>query len=179
MSPAPEKRLIRGPLPHREAGLFTCEGPTHAVGSARPGVVPLMSFPLFLVMLTLLCGCAQAPESTVPWAPSLPLALERGRKEGRPVFLYVSAEWCAQCRQVERDSLNRVATVATLRELIPVKVDIDQYPWVAKRYAVPAVPAFLLLDRDGKLLSRTFGYHTADEIQKLVHAATRERGHHG
>ncbi|MBL7646945.1 MAG: DUF255 domain-containing protein [Candidatus Hydrogenedentes bacterium] len=130
-----------------------------------------------LAMLVLATACRPEPGPPIPWRDSLPLALEAARREEKPVFLYVTAAWCNICRRVERDSFGDPNLASALESLVPVKVDIDQFPWVGQRYDVAAVPAFVILDPRGRVLSRTFGFHDSDALQTLTERAVSEVAH--
>ncbi len=125
-------------------------------------------------MLVLAASCRPEPSPPILWQASLPLALGAARQQGKPVFLYVTAAWCSICRRVERDSFGNPDTVSALGRFVPVMVDIDQYPWVGLRYDVAAVPAFLVLDSRGRVLSRAFGFQGPDDIKALLQASAGE-----
>ena len=125
-------------------------------------------------LLVLAAACRPEPTPPIPWRNSLPLALEAARREEKPVFLYVTAVWCNICRRVERDSFGDPDFVSALARFLPVKVDIDLYPWVGQRYDVAAVPAFVILDPRGRVLSRSFGFHGPDALQTMIQGAVAE-----
>jgi len=138
-----------------------------------------MGYPLcrtlaVIAVLMIVPCCRPEPPPPIAWQASLPLAFEAARQQGKPVFLYVSAAWCSICRRVERDSFGDPEVVSSLGRFVPVMVDIDQYPWVGRRYDVAAVPAFLVLDSRGRVLGRTFGFQGPDDIKSLLQASTRE-----
>lgn len=127
-----------------------------------------------VALLILTASCRRESPTPIPWQPSLPLALESARQQGRPLFLYVTAAWCNICRRVEQDSFGDPDTVAALDGFVPVMIDIDQYPWVGERYEVAAVPAFLVLDSRGRVLRRALGFQSPAEIRGLLQVARRE-----
>lgn len=127
-----------------------------------------------ITVLMIAAGCRPEPSPSIPWQPSFPLALEMARKEGKPVFLYMSAAWCTICRRVERDSFSDPEVVSSLGSFVPVAVDIDQYPWVGRRYNVAAVPAFLVLDGRGQIRSFAFGFQEPDAIITMLNSAASE-----
>lgn len=124
-------------------------------------------------VLMIAAGCSPKPSPSISWRPSYPLALEAARQEGKPVFLYLSAAWCAICRRVERDSFGSPDVVSSLGRFVPVRVDIDQYPWVGRRYGIAAVPAFLVLDGQGRIRSSAFGFQGPDAIKAMLDNAAR------
>jgi thiol:disulfide interchange protein len=127
-----------------------------------------------ITVLMIAAGCRPEPSPSIPWQPSFPLALETARKEGKPVFLYISAAWCTICRRVERDSFGDPEVVSSLGSFVPVTVDIDQYPWVGRQYNIAAVPAFLVLDGRGQIRSFAFGFQGPDAITTMLSSAASE-----
>ena len=90
----------------------------------------------------------------------------------RTKLLDFHAEWCPPCKQMRPE-------VAKLRaQGVPVRsVDIDAEPDLAARYKVTGVPAFVVVDPDGKSLARTEGYQPAAKLAAFFHqarAATEE-----
>ena len=90
----------------------------------------------------------------------------------RTKLLDFHAEWCPPCKQMRPE-------VAKLRaQGVPVRsVDIDAEPDLAARYKVTGVPAFVVVDPDGKSLARTEGYQPAAKLAAFYHqarAATEE-----
>jgi thioredoxin 2 len=71
-----------------------------------------------------------------------------------PVVVDLWASWCAPCRAVapvvERLAKDRAGRIKV------VKVDVDQSPQVAARFAVHSVPTLLLLE-GGRLTDRRAG----------------------
>jgi thiol-disulfide isomerase/thioredoxin len=105
------------------------------------------------------------------------LASFRARHPGQPVALHFWAEWCPVCR-VEEGSITALlddgdmailtiatrsgdgdAVFATLKEREldwPVILDADGR--IAGAYRLPGVPAFVVIDAEGKVHSADMGY---------------------
>lgn len=47
--------------------------------------------------------------------------------EGRPVLVYVTAEWCTTCRSIEQGPLSDPEVIAALSSLRPIKVDVTDF----------------------------------------------------
>jgi thioredoxin 2 len=71
-----------------------------------------------------------------------------------PVLVDMWASWCGPCRRVG-PAVERLA-VERAGQLKLVKVDVDQAPELARRFAVQAVPTLMVL-RDGAVIAREPG----------------------
>jgi uncharacterized protein len=75
---------------------------------------------------------AEQPVAWMPWGEA---ALERARREDRPLLLDIGAVWCHWCHVMDRESYDDPETAALINELfVPVKVDRDERPDVDARY---------------------------------------------
>ncbi len=88
---------------------------------------------------------------------------------GEPVLLDFHASWCPPC-QTMRAEIDKLA-----RKQYPIRsVDIDQSPEVADRYKVKSVPAFIVVDGQGRVLARAQGVMPATELASLYNDAKRK-----
>jgi thioredoxin 2 len=71
-----------------------------------------------------------------------------------PVVVDLWASWCAPCRMVS-PALDRIASDLAGRMKL-VKVDVDNSPRIAQRFAVQAVPTLLIM-RGDRVLARQAG----------------------
>ncbi len=125
-------------------------------------------------IVSLSASCRPDSSPPIPWQASFPLALEAARQQGKPVFLYMTAAWCSICRRVERETFTDPEVLSAMGRFVPVRVDIDQYPWVGQRYGIAAVPACLVLDSRGRVAGRSFGFQSPQELGVLFEVTARE-----
>lgn len=98
-------------------------------------------------------------------------------QRGKPVLLIFGATWCATCRS-EIPRYKRIYDIYAPRGLVVVNIDVDeplervarfaerhQLPYrvlldengrVAEAYQIVGVPTLMLIDRDGRLISRQY-----------------------
>ncbi|BCY09482.1 thioredoxin [Actinoplanes sp. L3-i22] len=86
-------------------------------------------------------------------------------KSPMPVLVDMWAPWCGPCRTVG-PALEQVARELAGRVKL-VKVDVDQAPGLARRFAVQAVPTLLLLD-GGQVKARQSGAAPAAVLRRWV-----------
>ena len=80
-------------------------------------------------------------------------AIRAGRMQGRAIMVDFSAEWCTECKLMERNVFSQEAVRQKLREVLPVRADVTAFDResknLMKRFAVVGPPTIIFLNPDG------------------------------
>jgi uncharacterized protein len=77
-------------------------------------------------------------------------AFARGRAEGKPILLSLTARWCHACHRMDEETWEHPGVAsAVARATVPVRVDADARPDVSGRYHLGGLPTIALLTPDG------------------------------
>lgn len=78
-------------------------------------------------------------------------AFDQARREGKPVFVLISAVWCYWCRYFEQHTLNAEGVADYLnRSYLSVFVDYDRRPDLVRKF-VRGIPMIVLFSPDGRV----------------------------
>jgi len=135
-------------------------------------------FPFAIILVALLLmmqfsgGSAEKPQA---FAEGLTLeqASSRADESGKPVLVFVTADWCGPCQAFKRSTLADDRVTEAIRDRTePVYLDITsaeanpEAAAAAQRMGVRGIPALVLL-RDGEVISRQGPVSAADMINWL------------
>jgi len=123
-------------------------------------------------------GCSSSePVAHPTWTTSLPLALAQARTEHKLVLMdFTGSDWCVPCRELHDQVLetlkfknyadtNLVLVVVDFPERKPLTDEQQQAnDALKKQFDVPGYPTLILLDADGKVLSKKLGYDDASDL---------------
>jgi thiol-disulfide isomerase/thioredoxin/YHS domain-containing protein len=102
--------------------------------------------------LGLICTTLWA-EPSLPWEPTLESAQQRAAQSGRLVYAHFWAPWCGPCRRMEAEVFQQSAVADQVSaNYVPVKIDADQYPELARRYGIVGLPTEVILTPQGQLI---------------------------
>lgn len=97
--------------------------------------------------------------------------------EGKPVFILVHASYCAVCKKM-------LTTVFPQKEVgdyfnkkfnnVQVDIESEEGKRIVKEYAISGTPTLLFLAPDGKVISKTIGFHSKEELIALTKVLTVE-----
>lgn len=108
-------------------------------------------------------------------------AQEKSKKDGKPLFIFVEAEWCGICKRMQ----NTVFPVPEVADLLsnnyhPVLIDLDSRKKVifngedvsernfARNMQIQQTPTIIFIDADGEVLGRQPGFKDREELRKLL-----------
>ncbi len=102
-------------------------------------------------------------------APTLSPVLDKATKEGKLIFMDVSAEWCTPCQLMKRDVYTHKETAEFFnKNFINHLVDVEKEegPDLKVIYQIKSYPTLLILDNKGRTLARHEGaYYHRDLIK--------------
>ena len=108
---------------------------------------------LFVVVLAL-AGVEtywhSAAREIVPFRHDLQSAADEAARTHKPIFIDFTASWCEPCQTMRGTTWASPAVRDALAGYVPVQIDIDAYPDVARSYQVDGIPHLALCDADGK-----------------------------
>ncbi|MGE0332425.1 MAG: thioredoxin domain-containing protein [Ramlibacter sp.] len=111
-----------------------------------------------LPMPTLAAGKAQG-RSPIAWQPWSDAVFARAKRENRFVLLDVEAVWCHWCHVMDATTYQDPRVLKLIRErYIPVKVDSDAHPEIARRYEDYGWPATVVFGPAGEEIAKRRGY---------------------
>jgi len=110
-----------------------------------------------------------APRELVPWQNDLTAAQAQAKVTNKPVLAYFTAEWCGPCQEMRRRVFSDRTVADAAAAVIPVRIDVDKQPAVAREYHIDALPTFILIDADGRpVRSESGGMEAGEFVQWLT-----------
>ena len=100
---------------------------------------------------------AVLPSKGASFSPeALEQVLVRAKSEGRPVMIDFFAEWCAACKELDRETYPAVEVISESGRFINVKVDAtnsdDALDALMERFGVEGLPTVAFISSNGQML---------------------------
>jgi thioredoxin 1 len=83
----------------------------------------------------------------------------------KPVFVDFWAEWCGPCKMLT-PTFNRLADQYA-DKITFAKVNVDEMPDVANKFAIRSIPTLILL-QNGNVLERLVGLRSEQELAQVL-----------
>lgn len=141
---------------------------------------------MFLGGLAAGIACSNASSDGIEWITYNARILEEARKNGQPVLLEFTADWCPPCEELEKHTFSDESVIEATRPFVAVRVDVTDYEsaqsqQLRARFGITGVPEILFLNGRGEEIrpARVVGFvGPNDFVRRLqfAQAASNIRG---
>jgi len=107
------------------------------------------------------------------WSHDYAQARRASAESGRPLLIEFFSPSCPYCLRMDRDTLRRPEVKELLTSFERLRVNAWEAEELSGRYQVDAVPAFVVLDADERLISRVDAYLPADAFSRFLRGALK------
>jgi thiol:disulfide interchange protein len=132
---------------------------------------PLMFVLAIALGMVVFAGIRKAMEGkeAIRWRTSLAKAREESAASRKPVLAYFTATWCGPCQEMKRTTFAdpRVAD-ALEQSVVPVKIDVDEHPEIARDFRITNIPVMQIIRPDGERGPARMGFTSADELLRWL-----------
>ncbi len=130
----------------------------------RPG-----SF-ILLILLAGACLPQVMLAGSVNWYSSIEETSAAARQANKPMMLDFWADWCAACKVMESEVYSNSDFQEATQRFLPVRIDFDKKPAIARKYSIVALPTIVFTDSYGTELFRYRGYIGSKVLAELLRA---------
>ncbi|HVT10862.1 MAG TPA: thioredoxin family protein [Fimbriimonadaceae bacterium] len=111
------------------------------------------------ILVFAVAACAAlSSASGLNWAQDFKSALKKAGAGHKVVMLDFTAVWCVNCHKLDRTTYVDPGVVALLKNVVPVHIDYDKEPKLAKQYKAQALPVIVFIDEHQHELGRISTY---------------------
>jgi thiol-disulfide isomerase/thioredoxin len=109
------------------------------------------------------------------WERDFDKALERAKADNKLIVMDIYADWCAPCKMMDANTFSDPKVQQRLGDFVPVKIDGDNEPMLARRYGTQSYPTISIVLPDGSPLLREASYKDVDMFMDLLTRAEARR----
>ncbi len=104
-------------------------------------------------------------ETTLSWRTYGKKTYDEAKKLDRPLFVFIYADWCKWCKKFEKETLETPKIRKLLQDkYIPVTVNYDKQPKLAKQLGAKLVPTVVLIAPNNEKLLRFYGFLEKEDL---------------
>lgn len=136
------------------------------LASSRAGL------PLSVFVLACSIAPAAAADPPIAWRTDYNSARKEALAKNRPLLVVVGTEECFYCRKLSANTFRDSGILAQVAaNFIPLKIDANRDPNLAKALKVQVYPTLVLAGPDGKIHNFLEGYLEADRLSEHMKRA--------
>ncbi|MFW6333943.1 MAG: thioredoxin family protein [Desulfosalsimonas sp.] len=91
------------------------------------------------------------------------------KKSSRKGFLHFYTDWCGYCRKMEDETFSDSEVISTVNsEFIPIKIDAEDQPGIAKEFDARQFPSNFFVDRENDPIGSQPGFIPPDMMVNLL-----------
>lgn len=95
-----------------------------------------------------------APADSIRWLDNIDAGRAEAQRTGKLLLVHFWSTHCGPCVQLERNVYNRAEVVEAIsRHFVPVKINTEIHPELARRHSIRFVPTDMVIDPSGRLLA--------------------------
>ncbi|MFC1824553.1 CHAT domain-containing protein, partial [Thermodesulfobacteriota bacterium] len=109
------------------------------------------------------------PAEKKGWLTDIIQAQTESRRLHKSLLLYFSAKWVPYSRKMDQEFLDSPEILDEInKKFVTVKIDADQSKDVVKRFGIVALPSFVFVDANGKVIEKIQGYQNSTRFLDSV-----------
>lgn len=124
------------------------------------------------ILALLIAGATGVRAAVAPlpenWTLSWDEAVAHAKSANKPILAVFSAEWCGPCQAMVREVYPKETVKQALKAWVPVYIDSDKFPDLAKKFNIEAFPTFVLLSAAAEEQKRVVGAMPDDKFISLL-----------
>ena len=110
----------------------------------------------------------------IQWTDSLEKAKKIALKTHKPIMMDFWATWCGPCKQMLATTYKDKKVLEKSKQFVPVLINVDESPDVAKKFKIDVIPVLLFLDSKGKIIEHSKGFQNSEDVLKMMSNAIKK-----
>ncbi len=145
-----------------ETGIITAtDGASFTVDTNNPLAGKSIVVDLAVVSLTKAATLHMKP---IDWIEEYNKGLAEAKKDGKPLFLLLYADWCHWCQKTQSETLTDPRIERLRDKFVWMKVNSNKEKKYKKQYGQNGFPMIVLMKPDGSVLKKIDGYRDAGKL---------------
>lgn len=132
------------------------------------------ALPIIVLVILLAINLTPPKSTSITWQPYSENLIQLAQEEQRPILLEFTADWCINCKVLEKTTYNSTALyqMAEKIQLIPIQVDMTHFNQQNKAllidYGGNSLPYAVILDPKGNVIHAFSGMFTLKSLLNVL-----------
>jgi thioredoxin-related protein/YHS domain-containing protein len=136
--------------------------------------MPVRRSTLLACMFVLFFAAPGRAEDLIPWSANLEQAQDVAARRNQLVLLHFTSDNCAPCRALEQNVFSRDQVARAVGDkFVPVKINVDQRPDLARKYNVDRWPTDVIITPAGYAVHSMTSPQDANQYISQLNLATQ------